>query len=389
MACYISSNDNRIYVHAENSLHEVTGFSAADRTPAVRLALKHTRPPVERRDKTGSRTYRGMPAGLRTQTAWRLRTYMTGWSDMSVTPVHATLFSGALGTDGLRWDGGAVEECTGSSLRFTGAHGLVPLQAVAFGGEIRFVAAVLSESEVELNAPFTMSPSGGTQFGPTMTWVPGRKPRPMSVLDCWSPETSVQRVLAGAVADEMKIRVNADWHEFEFGGPAGELIDSESFAPGQSAMEQFPGEPADTGFDYTIIPGHLGQVWLGVMPERFLTLTGAEISLRNHVEMRANEFGQATPRCFSTGVREVAVAMTLTARDDEASRGLYQAARTGQPVSMMFQLGQQPGQLFGAYMKSVVPQTPEFDDQDLQLEWKFGASRAEGASDDELVVAFA
>jgi hypothetical protein len=263
------------------------------------------------------------------------------------------------------------------------------MQAVAFGGEIRFVVAVTSASSAELNAPFTIVPSTGTMLGPTMTWMPGARPRPLSLFDCWSPETAVQRLLAGAVADETKVRVNSDWHEFEFGGPAAELIDSVSFVPGEGQLDAFPMEPAEAAFDYSIIPGHMGQVWLGIIPERFYTLTAAEISMRNHVDMRTNEFGQSTPRCFSAGTREVTATMTLTGRDDDASRGLYQAARAGMPISMMFQLGQQPGQLFGAYMRSVVPQTPEFNDDDTRLEWKFGASRAEGAVDDEFVVAFA
>ena len=55
----------------------------------------------------------------------------------------------------------------------------------------------------------------------------------------------------------------------------------------------------------------------------------------------------------------------------------------------MFQLGQQAGQLFGVYLKSVVPEVPEFNDGDNRLQWRFRSSKAQGTVDDEVAVAFA
>jgi hypothetical protein len=55
---------------------------------------------------------------------------------------------------------------------------------------------------------------------------------------------------------------------------------------------------------------------------------------------------------------------------------------------MMFQLGQQEGQLFGTYMKSVVAPVPEFDDSESRLRWKFAGAIGQGTGDDELIVAF-
>ena len=54
----------------------------------------------------------------------------------------------------------------------------------------------------------------------------------------------------------------------------------------------------------------------------------------------------------------------------------------------MFQLGQQDQQLVGVYLKSLVPDVPEFDDSDHRLRWRFRESRAQGTVDDEIVVAF-
>jgi hypothetical protein len=78
----------------------------------------------------------------------------------------------------------------------------------------------------------------------------------------------------------------------------------------------------------------------------------------------------------------------LFEKDDAATTALYQAARQQSPIGMMFQLGQIPGQLLGIYLKSLVPSVPQFDDSDKRLQWKFTEMRAQGTSEDEIVVAF-
>ena len=45
--------------------------------------------------------------------------------------------------------------------------------------------------------------------------------------------------------------------------------------------------------------------------------------------------------------------------------------------------------MMGVYLKSVIPEVPEFDDGQNRLQWKFRASRAQGTVDDEIAVAFA
>jgi hypothetical protein len=84
----------------------------------------------------------------------------------------------------------------------------------------------------------------------------------------------------------------------------------------------------------------------------------------------------------------VTVALEMFGQDDETTTALYQAARQHSPVSMMFQLGHASGQLFGLYMKSLVPDVPEFDDGEKRLRWKFRETRAQGTADDEIIVAF-
>jgi hypothetical protein len=55
----------------------------------------------------------------------------------------------------------------------------------------------------------------------------------------------------------------------------------------------------------------------------------------------------------------------------------------------MLQLGQQPKQMFGIHMKSVMPEVPEFDDSETRLQWTFRNCRAQGVVNDEITIAFA
>ncbi len=91
----------------------------------------------------------------------------------------------------------------------------------------------------------------------------------------------MQRVLYGAGVDQMEILVNGDYHEFHFSGMAKDVVDSASFETGAAQLASFPAEPALTAFDYSIVPGHMGQAWLGTGPSRFCTITGATIAVKN------------------------------------------------------------------------------------------------------------
>jgi hypothetical protein len=52
------------------------------------------------------------------------------------------------------------------------------------------------------------------------------------------------------------------------------------------------------------------------------------------------------------------------------------------------QLGEAEGELCGVYVKSFVPEVPEFIDDENRLRWRFKASRAQGTVEDEIYVTF-
>ena len=386
--CYISSNNNRVYVGLETSYGNVPVVTTQNRIPLVKLAAKQVPEQTGRRDKTGSRSFVGLPNRIRKKTNFQLNTFMTEWTDQTQPPRHSPLFQAALGAVPLRFAGGTVASITNqTTIVFTAAHGLNVGQGISFGGEMRFVAAIADATTIVVNAPFTNLAGGGV-LGTTMTYSLASDLGSVSIFDYWDPATVVQRILNGAAMNSLKVEVNGDFQEFVFAGPSKDLLDTTSFTSGQGGLTSYPTEPVDAGFDYTIVPGHLGQVWMGALPTRFFTLTKAELQLDNGIDLRMKEFGNDSARCIAGGQRIVTLNFQIFEQDDDQTKGLYQAARQRSPISVMLQLGEQSGQLFGAYMPAMVPEVPEFDDAETRLLWKFQNSRAQGSVNDELYIAF-
>lgn len=389
MSSYISSNANRFYAGLEGAYGATPPITAQNRFPAVKLTAKNQAEKADRRDKTGSRTFAGIPAGLRRSTSFDVTTYMTAWGGEASGPSYGPLFQASMGATPLLFAGGeAGAGSSGTTLVFAAAHGLVVGQGVSCGGEIRFATAITSPTAAQLNAPFAASPAVGTEVAPCISYFPSTALPSTSIFDYWDPSTALQRILCGAAVNRLTIKVNGDFHQFEFEGTAQDLIDSASFAAGQGQLQGFPVEPALAGFDYSIVPGNMGEAWLGSSPNRFYTITSGSFQLDNGLDTRSKEFGSNLPLAIAPGPRSVTAAFSLYEMDDAGTQGLYQAARGQSPISVMFQLGQQTGQAMGVYLPSVIPAVPEFDDGDNRLQWKFQGSKAQGTADNEMVVAF-
>ena len=276
---YILSNDNRFYVALEQSYGVAAAITASNRIPAVKLTTKQQNEKVQRADKTGTRTFAGNPSGLRIQTSFGLKTYMANWSDPTVLPPYGPLFQACLGGAPAQSTGGTVASASGpSTLAFTSPHGLAAGAGVTSGGEIRFVTVVVNANSVQLNAPFSATPAVNSQTGPTTMYQTAESLPSVTLYDYWSPSTAVQRILGGMAVDTLSIKVNGDFHEFDFGGQAQDLVDTASFTSGEFGLSSYPAEPIVSPINYSIIPGNLGQVWLGSSPTRFFTLTNASVS---------------------------------------------------------------------------------------------------------------
>jgi Phage tail tube protein len=387
---YVSSNNNRFYVALEGAYGAAATITAQSRIPAVKLTAKQTPEKINRQDKTGTRTFSGLPQGLRKTTTFELESYMSAWPNQAAAPPHDPLFQACMGQAPISWAGAVVSSASsGSALSFATPHGLVPGQAVTSGGEIRFVAAVANANSIVLNAPLSQLPPSGAALGRTITYAPGPSLGSLSIFDYWTPGDAVQRAFSGAAVNQFQVKINGDIHEFQFSGQAADVLDTSSFESGQAALTVFPAEPAIADTNFTLIPGHLGQIWIGASPSEFLTVTDAEVSFSNQLDLRANEFGSTLARSIAPGIREVTLSFSVYQQDDSATQALYQAARQQSPVSVMLQLGEQPGQMFGIYMSSVVLQVPQFDDSDKRQQWQFANCRAQGDIDNEIFVAFA
>ena len=389
MSCDISSNNNRFYVALESTYGIVPPITGQNRILAVKLAARQVLEQLSRRDKTGSRTFPGLPNSIRKRTAYQLNTFLTEWTNQSVPPSYGPLFQAGMGGSPLLFAGGTVASTNGSTgVTFTAPHGLAVGQAVTSGGEIRFVAGIQNATTVFVNAPFTAGLTAGAAMGATISYPLATDLGSVSLFDYWDPSGAVQRLLDGAAVDRLRVKVNGDFQEFAFGGPARDLIDSASFTNGEGGLTQYPAEPLIANFDYTIVPGHLGEVWMGITPAEFQTVTQAELALDNHVELRVREFGSDFAQCIAAGTRSVRLDFSLFEQVDQQTAALYQAARQRSPIGVMLQLGKQSGQLFGAYMPAMIPEVPEFDDSETRLQWRFRNSRAQGTTNDELYAAF-
>ncbi len=386
---YILSNANRWYCGLESSYGRVPSITSDNRIPAIKMTARQQLEKATRRDKTGGRTYAGTPPGGRRKTEFALSTYLTTWSNSQLLPAYGPLFYAAMGGTPLIHAGETVASTSQLNITFSAPHGLVVNQAVSWAGEIRFVSNIVDPATITTNAPFSKALPSGSFLNPTVTFLPGDTLPSCSLFDYWSPATALQRVICGAGIDGFSLDVNGDYQEFHFSGMAQDVIDSASFSGGMGQLTAFPAEPALSSFSNSIVPGNLGQIWMGPEPNQYATLTHAQLRLQNDLEARANEFGSELPRFISPGTRKVTFDFTLFEQDDQATMELYQAARQQSPIPIMLQVGQTAGQLFGAYMKSVLPEVPEVDDSQRLVQWKASGSRAQGSNSDELVVAFA
>jgi hypothetical protein len=314
---------------------------------------------------------------------------MAAWGAASAAPGYGPLFEGALGAAALTFSGGTVQSASGTQVTFAGAHGLSAGQAVSVGSEIRFAEAIADANTVVLNAPFTSAPVAGSVARRTITYQAAGELPSVSLFDYWDPASAIQRIIAGGGVDRMSVRLNGDFHQFRFDGEAREIVDSASFSAGVAGLTEFPAEPAAGEWDYSLVPGNLGQIWMGTGPSQFFNVLDAEIVLDNGLDSRKREFGTGLASCLVPGLRRVSMDVRLLANDEAETREIYEAAKQRSPIPMMFQLGQQAGQLCGVYLKSVVPEVPEFDDRDVRLEWNIRGGRAQGIENDEIVVAFA
>lgn len=390
MHCYISSNDNRYYAALEQSFSEAGTATAENRIPAVKLAVRQTVERPRRRDKTGGRTFVGAPAGMRKRVNFDLQTYMAAWPEAQTEPCYGALFQAALGGVGVSFGGGAVESSqSDDQITLVSPHALGIGQAIRIGGDIRFVSNVVDERTVALNAPFSVTPEPGDVVGRAITYMPANSLPSVSLFDFWDPAEAVQRVLAGSAVDQLSVTLNGDFHQFRFNGESAELVDSLSFVDGQAGMASYPLEPEGDQVGFALVPGSMGQAWIGALPEQFHTVIEADVSIRNNIDMRRRDFGSNRPVCVIAGQREVGLDILLVSNTKPETMALYEAASQRSPVSVMLQLGMQEGQLCGLYLPTVIPETPDFDDDETRLRWRFRNCRAQGLVNDEIMVAFA
>ncbi len=388
MANYIWSDANRFYAATESAYGIPAPIVASNRLAAVQLQCHQSLETTVRRDKTGSRTYLGSAPSATRVSSFELSANLISWDDVTA-PCYGPLVQAAMGGSPALVQGLAVATVSGVQIQTETPHNLSVGSALSSGGEIRFVTVVEDSSTVALNVPFSIAPQAGAVLDTTIGYSLATTLPSVSFYDYWDPANAVSRLITGAGVDKFQIAVKGDVHSLYFSGPAADVLDSCSNIFGVSGLTSFPIEPALSTFDYSIVPGELGQVWLGSPLNQVFTLTQAAIEIRNNLLVRNQEFGSAYPRAIVPGPREVISTFTLFAQAESDTASLYAAAKARAPVSALLQLGKQQGQMMAIYLPNVVPELPLFDDAERYLLWEFKNNLAQGVSNDEAYIAFA
>jgi len=96
MANYVLSKNNRYYVALESSYGVVPTVSATNRVPGVRLAVTTEKVTVPRPDKTGTRTFLGIPGMPRKITGYEFETSLMAGTG-ALPPAVGQMVQAALG----------------------------------------------------------------------------------------------------------------------------------------------------------------------------------------------------------------------------------------------------------------------------------------------------
>ncbi len=382
---YIQSASNRIFVRRESDSNDLLEMTTAELAPALQFEYRSEREQLLREDKNGLRSRMAVTGPVRETHQFFMKYYGTGWSGEGRNAVSA-LTESALWNSAVETTAVEVIAAAGNQVSLASGSNLGIGSALGYGGEIRFIEAVLSQSDYQLNAPFSIGIGPGAILETCLTWQPGDVPQRLAILDEWAPSNAVKRLFKGAVVDRLKIGVNNEFLEMEAYGYAQKMFDN--IASNYPEGQLFPTAPVAHSTNWSQpIPGHLGQVLIGQQDGRLCALTAAEIEIDNNVEARSNEFGCYETKNFVPGKRKVTVSISVYQRTDEMSRYIYDKASRNEPVSVMIQMGNQPGSLFAAYLPSVLFPTPEFDDSKARLVWRFSSGMAIGGVNDEIFLA--
>jgi hypothetical protein len=389
MASYISSNANRFYAAIETAYGQAATVNAQNRFPAVQLQAEQLVERGRRLDKTGTRTFLALSPSSRRHTAFEVRAYLTSWSG-SGGPPYGPLVQSAFGTPSQLSSGLIVAALQSPiQIQTTVPHGLSMGSAVSYLNEIRFITGVPDIVNLVINAPFSNDAEVNATLSPAVTYRLSSALPSITLYDYWDPITAVSRIVTGAAVDTFEVSINGDYHELIFSGPAANLIDSASFAPGSAGLSSFPTEPNLANFNCSIVPGNLGQLWLGSASNRFFTLTEAHIEVKNNINLRNREYGSSYPLAIAPGPRRAVCDFTLLAQDNPQTAALYAAGKNRQAITAMLQLGQRQRELMGIFMPKIMPEVPRYDDSETRLQWHFNNNLGQGIADDEIYVAFA
>ncbi len=138
-----------------------------NRIPLMNLGAKQIPVATGRKDKTGSRTFAGLPNNIRRDDEFSIEHVDDGVDGSDGRSDAGPAVSSGAGRDAASLYGRNGGVASRARRRFNSRrpHGLTPGQAMTSGDGIRFVAAVENSTTVFINAPFTITPTAGAAIG--------------------------------------------------------------------------------------------------------------------------------------------------------------------------------------------------------------------------------
>ena len=397
MPSYVNIAKENIYVKKESAAGTVPSITADEAIDVISADLSASQTYIQRSDKTGNRTFRGIVDGGKRGASFSIDSHLLPSGTAGTAPDADDLFEAAFGSV-RSWAGAnthGATPCTTTSITFAAAQNLIVGDAISDGNEIRFITAITggtpgAATAVTIDPPLTVAPGLGAAIEGTVSYSLAETLPSVSIFRYSEPSTALQQILNMGLVEEVMFELNGDVHSVKFTGPGQQIIDSASFENGQGGLSSFPAEPASQTRSAYAVAGHFGQLYLGSSISKFLTIVSASLSLKNNIGLRSDEFGSQVALGYTEGIRDVSFAWEVYELDDAATRALWTAARNRTAIKAFGQMGSTTGKLAGFYIPTLVPQVPSLADSENGRKWRFSSARASNTTvGGELYFAFA
>jgi hypothetical protein len=241
-------------------------------------------------------------------------------------------------------------------------------------------AGVAPDADPILRAIFGAAPS--ISAGVSVTYSLADTVRSFAAYSFITPNTLMQRVAAGCVAQSATFTLNQDVAAWSASGEAKWLVDSVNFAaldtPGRSGLTAFPSEPGSPVGNGSLIAGFTGSLVVDGNAVADLTDFGLTINAGNSTIK--NNFGEYYPNEVFGDTRSVVCSIGSRLSDATAITNAITKALGKNAIQIVATVGSVPGNRYEFTIRGVQLGMPSMSDSGPFWTLNFGDSPASGSS---------